>query len=416
MPNLENRMRVPSREEENHLFERMDLSEKLDAFKSFGLLLEDLSYAYDKGEEDAERKIAEVLYKLLCSDENRHGKSLIESLVVEKENNYNIKYVSSAFPRPQTSPFIMGWHITQTMSGISFPSDNVYAGLIIKTLRSTGNNQCVLEYNHKANRFSEINKELKLSDWLKEIILANPNNNETLSRREALVATAYGNNAIDGADLFKKYKKFANPRLFNTDWVRQQVAYKRNPVSASVRQIAWEVLESFKKNNLFKSPKDSLENNNSDSQINQDDFLARMEAQRKKGLSAPLSGKGTKFIMGILAYAMQHANRYVYFYLPTIYQDAITKMGGMGQLHPNLDAKGIFFKTVLDKDNKPIDGNPNIKTVDVSKFPFIIFDDEYYALEYPDDTGNKVWVAILRSSDNVSVLKEFFNKLFDAGE
>ena len=363
--------------------------------------LSDVCAFYDNNREGAVFELASVLNELLIS--SQHTESEIDK-IKRKDEAFDIDFITSCFPIPNTKPFTMGWHISD-ISNITIPRDTTYAGLIIKSLVKVKNAN-VLRFLHKAERFPHINKPINMNNWLREIVLSDMEQ-RSLSRKEIIIAVCHEGKQLPQGyeDLEEKTAYFKNTDLFKVFGISYETL--SNPLYASIRQIAWEVLESFKEFGL--SNKDS---ETTSDQINRNDFIARMTALEKQGISVPLSGEGDDFLKGILIYALKHANKYLYFYLPTVYQNVIGEFLDEFPASP-LDIKGLFYKTILEKtDDAILRKMDNVRLVEVAKFPFVIYDDKYYAIEAADDSGRKIWVANQVSEENVKYLKSFFEELY----
>lgn len=316
----------------------------------------------------------------------------------------NINLLSTAFPLPKTKQFTMGWNFGNNISFVQIPSDRAYVGLIIKSIEN-GVKGYTIKYIPKEDRHPYVNKKCTKEVWLEEPIYWDTVNENKLTRKQVLDGVSNNDNISN--EVRQIIRDFKSPELFTINSNSPNITYINNPLSASIRQMAWEVLDSLKEKGLYGDENDGkLE----DKQKEKNDFYGRMNVQKEKGLAAPLTGEGTDFLKSVMKYALENSHNYIYFHLPLFYQDVITEC--LKEIKSaNAKVHGIFFRVTPEEEIKN-NNIPEVKIIDSSKLPFIIYDDEYYAVEGSDDNGSKIWIANLRSKDNVMFLKEFFEKMY----
>ena len=153
--------------------------------------------------------------------------------------------------------------------------------------------------------------------------------------------------------------------------------------------------------------------------INRNDFLTRMQELEKRGISAPLTGEGDSFLSGILSYALIKAKTNICMYLPFKYEQTVSSVCDTydQSVLDNKNFKCIFYGINLtDEEKGQHEGGRSkfYKETEVVKFPFVFYDDEYFAVEDYDQHSNKrIWVANLKSTETVGRLKSFFDRVYN---
>lgn len=227
--------------------------EVLGIFECNMSMLEHLCEEFDKGRIEVALWIAVILRTLLYTYYNRNKKEHTSLSVIDqlKEINgkYKIHYVSTAFPAPAKNGTVIGWNISGSVYGGLIPRDPYFIGLAIKKLviGGDGNNTASIIPLKDADNQHPF-EMIPLEDWLDQIVFKDYDKKKELSRKEVIKIIA---NVEGGAHLDPKvpemYDTFSNAKAFKVYFEDDVVTFERNPVFVSVRQIAWEVIESFKR-------------------------------------------------------------------------------------------------------------------------------------------------------------------------
>lgn len=212
-------------------------------------MLEHLCNEFDNGRTEAALWIAVVLRTLLYTN----GESDVSILDQLKKFNtqFNPSLLSTSFPRPTTKDFIQGWEI-RNVCNTTLTTASVFMGLLKKILWGQGNGEYVVEVEPMRDWHSQKNRYLSFNEWLNEIIFEDSEKDFSLSRLKAIKVVA---NKEGGAHLDEKipnyYLAFRSKDLLKIRCNGEPLCFTRNPVFVSIRQIAWELLESLKHSNII---------------------------------------------------------------------------------------------------------------------------------------------------------------------
>lgn len=233
-----------------------DPQEVIDAFRFNVSMLEHLCEEFDKGMIEAALWIAVVLRTLLFTNKkNKNGGTSIMDQLKSRYSDYDIDYISTALPKPQKGGFIQGWTFGDNIHNMNFTGLNIYVGLAEKCLRVGGNGELVADIKYKGARDLSAHHYLSLDEWLDEVIFCDykGENSVEYTRIKAIkeVADKDGGAHFD-PKIPKEYDTFRHPEHARIIYPGGMFTYSCNPVYVSIRQIAWEVLESFKENGLIK--------------------------------------------------------------------------------------------------------------------------------------------------------------------
>ena len=192
--------------------------------------LQHLCEDYDKGNTFAVVLIAVVLRTLL--------KTKVSTIsVLEQLGLHTMPFVDSSLPQGSFS----FWHLGDNVCNHTFLTQNVYGGLLSKHV-TNGEKGLNLDYRPLlgANRNAS---EKPFEEWYKATVFKN----ETfqLSREDCInkVADKDGGAHLD-RNVPIEYAYFREPTALQTIIDGQVAVFNQNPVYVSIRQIAWEVLES----------------------------------------------------------------------------------------------------------------------------------------------------------------------------
>lgn len=235
-----------------------DPQEVIDVFNYNISMLEHLCEEFDRGRTEAALWIAVVLRTLLhtSSNQNKDKKkntNKLESIAIIEQlkvidSKYDFDFLSTSFPCPEGQTFAQGWQIGNGVCGVNVALASVYAGLIIKTINRADEEGYVADTMIKCSQFEQTHRMLPLKEWMNEKVFLDKVGGNSLTRWGVISMLA---NKDGGAHFDPKvpvkYDTFRHPNLFKVSFGSIEVPFSRNPVYVSVRQIAWEVLESLKR-------------------------------------------------------------------------------------------------------------------------------------------------------------------------
>lgn len=212
-------------------------------------MLDLLCKEFDKGKTEAALWIAVILRTLIHTHYDEKEKRYSSLSIIDQMDKKIVVYLSSAFPKPETDNFLQGWSM-ENISNTNFSSVSIYAGLLIKTLTTNKKGEYIAEFKAMKDMHPEKNRYIVLSEWLNEIIFQD--SKKTLTRWDAIkmVANKDGGAHLD-PNVPPRYDAFRSKNLFKIRCNNKTVMCSSNPVYVSIRQIAWEVLETFKHNHLI---------------------------------------------------------------------------------------------------------------------------------------------------------------------
>ena len=229
-----------------------DPQEVVDVYEYNISMLQHLCEEFDNGRTEAALWIAVVLRTLLRTHVNDDGKrtsyAIIDQLK-EMDEKYDFTFLSTRFGCPDSSSFVQGWQLGDGVCGVNVAAASVYAGLIIKTInRVEGGVGYVADAVIKGAAFEHTHHWLSLNEWMNEVVFRDDSKNKKLSRWDVIcmIANKDGGAHFD-PNVPIKYDTFRHPNLFTVSFGETIIPFSKNPVYVSVRQMAWEVLESIKR-------------------------------------------------------------------------------------------------------------------------------------------------------------------------
>lgn len=212
-------------------------------------MLEHLCNEFDSGRTEAALWIAVVLRTLLYT-KGKKDKSILDQL---KKNNpqFNPSLLSTSFPIPTTKNFIQGWEI-RNVCNTTLTTASVFMGLLKKILWGQNNGEYVVDVEPMRDWHSQKNRYLSFNEWLNEIIFEDSEKKISLSRLKAIkvVANKEGGAHLE-ATIPNYYLAFRSKDLLKIRCNGEPLCFTRNPVFVSIRQIAWELIESLKHSNII---------------------------------------------------------------------------------------------------------------------------------------------------------------------
>lgn len=226
-----------------------DPQEVVDVYEYNISMLHHLCDEFDRGRTEAALWIAVVLRTLLHTHFNkgkRTSYAIIDQLK-EMDEKYNFAFLSTCFKCPDNSSFAQGWQLGDGVCGVNVAAASVYAGLIIKTInRVEGGVGYVADAVIKGAAFEHTHHWLSLNEWMNEVVFRDDSKNKKLSRWDVInmIANKDGGAHFD-PNVPIKYDTFRHPNLFTVSFGETIIPFSKNPVYVSVRQIAWEVLETW---------------------------------------------------------------------------------------------------------------------------------------------------------------------------
>lgn len=220
--------------EETKIREHSELREKLQEQIQ---LLQHYCEQYDKGNKIFLSPMSVTLRVLLKDTRNSH--SLLKQLSIKDE----LLFVDSAH---HCKNGVCCWEICENTHNIAAIDGAVYAGLVAKRLRQQGD---TLETTLKPLcQFSNAPrpKMVNFDQWYNEEVLDDTENK--MSRKNIIenIAEKAGGCHVD-KDMTIEEATFRIPEALKIIINGQQIAFNPAPMYVSLRQIAWEVLESLKR-------------------------------------------------------------------------------------------------------------------------------------------------------------------------
>lgn len=228
-----------------------DPQEVVDVFKYNMDMLEHLCKEFDNGRIESALWIAVILRTMFHTHVKPNGDysshAILDQLKIT-DPKYNLDFLSTAFPRPTATTFMQGWSIGDHVSGINISASSVYTGLLINTIKYKEGGGFVADVEKKEDKHSHVNKNVPFSQWWSEIVFSDSVANQQMSRWDVIrmVANKDGGAHFD-PDVPVQYDTFRHPDLFEVRFGATKIPFSKNPVYVSIRQIAWEVLESMNK-------------------------------------------------------------------------------------------------------------------------------------------------------------------------
>jgi len=226
-----------------------DPQEVIDVFKYNMSMLRHLCDEFDGGRIEAALWIAVILRTILHTNVKPNGEysshAILDQLK-EIDTKYNVDFLSTAFQRPASKTFLQGWIIGDNVCGLNVPASSVYTGLLINTINNWGNGY-IADVKIKSNAFSQVNRMLPFEQWWNEVVFCDTIANQQMSRWDVIrmIANKDGGAHFDPSVPIQ-YETFRHPNLFKVYFGTTIIPFSKNPVYVSVRQIAWEVMESLK--------------------------------------------------------------------------------------------------------------------------------------------------------------------------
>lgn len=195
--------------------------------------LQHLCEDYDKGNTFAVVLIAVVLRTLLKTK----GSTIS---VLEQLGLHTMPFVDSSLPQGSFS----FWHLGDNVCNHTFLVQDVYGGLLSKHV-TNGEKGLNLDYRPLLGANRRVS-EKPFEEWYKAIVFKNEK--FQLSREYCVnkVADKDGGAHLD-KNVPETYACFREPAALQTIIDGQVAVFNQNPVYVSIRQIAWEVLESVKR-------------------------------------------------------------------------------------------------------------------------------------------------------------------------
>ena len=195
--------------------------------------LQHLCEDYDKGNTFAVVLIAVVLRTLLKTK----GSTIS---VLEQLGLHTMPFVDSSLPKGSFS----FWHFGDNVCNHTFLMQNVYGGLLIKkvTNKDNGLNLDFLPLLD-ANKNS---RTLPFEEWYQGVVFESKEYSFTREDCVNKVADKDGGAHLD-RNVPETYAYFREPTALQIIVDGQVAVFNQNPVYVSIRQIAWEVLESVKR-------------------------------------------------------------------------------------------------------------------------------------------------------------------------
>lgn len=234
---------------------KRDKNEIFKAFDSAVSRIKRHCQSFDEGYDDAAVDLSVVLRMLLYTKYDENGTATSRSLIDELkkfDSKYGIQYLSTCIDMPSKRGGVHAWYLENLCNKTILDGSDIYAGLVVKTLYGDVHGKCVADAKYRADGHPGVRNMVTLQDYLSEKVFYDVKTEIELSRIEVIRFVA---NKDAGAHfdtkIPQKYDAFRHPNAFKVIVNGEDIPFRRNPVYVSIRQIAWEVLESFKKSGLI---------------------------------------------------------------------------------------------------------------------------------------------------------------------
>ncbi len=194
---------------------------------------------YDAGSVISAVQIATQLRVLV------HDTAMSTSLLAQTGRKNNIQYVDSSIKHRGGISF---WHIENVSNQVITVNEYIYAGLLKKTMTNglngkmpTLNFEPLLEANNHGSKWEDFDTWYKGQTMFEYGQLK-------MTRKDIIctLANKEGGAHVD-LNYSDDYKYFKEPTMLDININGLLARFNQNPVYVSVRQIAWEVLESMKR-------------------------------------------------------------------------------------------------------------------------------------------------------------------------
>ncbi|MCQ2112306.1 MAG: hypothetical protein MJY95_03070 [Bacteroidaceae bacterium] len=216
-------------------------SQKGDLNKAFDFnikMLKQLCNMYDGGEYYAALWIAVVLRTLL--KDSTHTNSIFKQLELK-----DMEFIDTSFPINGCS----GWNVGDGVHNLIVYSNNVFAGLLKKNINISCDKKIHLSFTNRGN--SRLCNKKTFDDWYDASVFEVKGESEMkLSRKDVIetLAEKEGGAHFDN-NTTQQYAYFQKGDCLKIIINDEIAIFENNPVFASVRQIAYEVLETIDLNN-----------------------------------------------------------------------------------------------------------------------------------------------------------------------
>lgn len=189
---------------------------------------------FDEGNIQAALWIGVVLRTLLRDTAVSH------SILQQKGDLDTLQFVSSAFSQGG----VCGWNVDDGVSNISVIDGAVYAGLVRKKVELSTDGSLLLDFEPMLDFAVKKNQLKSAVDWKSEVVFKD--GNVALTREQVIqnVANKDGGAHFD-MNIPNDYASFRELNSLRIQINGQVAVFRQNPVYVSLRQIAWEVLESL---------------------------------------------------------------------------------------------------------------------------------------------------------------------------
>lgn len=227
-----------------------DPEEIVDVFNYNIDMLRHLCAEFDSGRTEAALWIAVVLRTLLHTCKKNSKEYSSHALIDQLQEAGRVKaflFQDTAFPMPTTTQFTQGWRFGDHVCGINVRSSSIYAGLVCKTVNRVAEDSYAVDIAPNLDIWNTEKKHIPFDEWWnKNIVFRDTANNQTLTRHKVVLMVANK----DGGSHFDpkvpiEYDTFRHPDLWKVKFDDKKIPFSKNPVHVSVRQIAWEVLQTI---------------------------------------------------------------------------------------------------------------------------------------------------------------------------
>ncbi len=194
---------------------------------------------FDKGDNDALYSACTILRWLLSDTKDT------TSLLTQIEQKKTKKFIDSSIKNRTGFSY---WEIGDGVSGINLQSSPaVYAGMLRKKLSKFNDKVLQCDIEPLFDKSAKESKKINFDEWYHQEIYANAKRSCSISRKD--IIESLPENEI-GVRKNGQYDIFKDSAMLGFYINGNPVRFAQNPALVSLRQIAWEVLTSMKKNSM----------------------------------------------------------------------------------------------------------------------------------------------------------------------
>jgi len=209
--------------------------------------LEDDCKSFDENNEKKAKDIAGRIRTLLKNGDSKNGKPSQTISLLAQVVKMDIPFKDSSAPY-NTTPSLSYFDLNGSISNSTIYLSGVYMGLVYKIMHGTNENGTYsFAPMFRRESLKPQIKDVSFDVWWNQRIYEDPQTGLKLSRKNLILASS----EQDGFSHFDKKLKPDYAYLLRSDSLRfvingQKIRFENNPAKNSIRQIGYEVIESFR--------------------------------------------------------------------------------------------------------------------------------------------------------------------------